>query len=137
MQWLLIFKLVVLLTVANGFPVIAEKLFGRYFNQPLDGGVAFVDGRPGFWTLENDTRDHTFTCGGYRHRAPTRLCMDMRPRRSKCRDERRPIVELLEAAIKITTEQPRDRNRSNSRMFAPNYSNPFELLVWALWMSLQ
>ena len=29
MQWLLIFKLVVLLTVANGAPVIATKLFGN------------------------------------------------------------------------------------------------------------
>ena len=45
MQWLLIFKLVVLLTVANGTPGIAAKLFGKYFNQPLDWGVAFVDGR--------------------------------------------------------------------------------------------
>ena len=46
MQWLLISKLVVLLTVANGFPVIVGKLFGRHFNQPLDGGIAFIDGRP-------------------------------------------------------------------------------------------
>jgi CDP-diglyceride synthetase len=45
MQWLLIFKIVVLLTVANETPVIAGKLFG---NQPLDWGVAFVDGRPVF-----------------------------------------------------------------------------------------
>jgi hypothetical protein len=48
MQWLLIFKLVVLLTVANGTPVIAGKLFGKYFSQPLDWGVAFIDGRPIF-----------------------------------------------------------------------------------------
>jgi len=48
MRWLLIFKLVVLLTVANGLPVIAGKLFGRYFNQPLDGGITCVDGRPVF-----------------------------------------------------------------------------------------
>ena len=43
MQWLVILKLVVLLTVANGAPIIARKLFGRYFNQPLDGAVPFVD----------------------------------------------------------------------------------------------
>ena len=48
MQWLLIFKLVVLLTVANGTPVIAGKLFGNYFNRPLDWDVAFIDGRPVF-----------------------------------------------------------------------------------------
>lgn len=48
MQWLVIFKLVVLLTVANGTPVLAAKLFGKYLNQPLDCGVTFVDGRPVF-----------------------------------------------------------------------------------------
>jgi len=48
MQWLLVLKLVVLLTVANGAPVIAAKLFGKFLNQPLDRGVAFVDGRPIF-----------------------------------------------------------------------------------------
>ena len=45
MQWLLIFKLLVLLTVANGAPVIATKLFGRFLNQQLDCGAAFIDGR--------------------------------------------------------------------------------------------
>jgi hypothetical protein len=48
MQWLLVLKLVLLLTVANGTPVIAGKLFGNYFNRPLDCDVAFVDGRPVF-----------------------------------------------------------------------------------------
>jgi len=51
--------------------------------------------------------------------------MDVRSHRSKCRYERRPIVKLLEAAIKLAAEQPRDRNRSNSRMFAPDYGDPF------------
>jgi hypothetical protein len=46
MQWLLIFKVVVLLTVANGVPVIAARLFGKFLNQPLDRGASFVDGRP-------------------------------------------------------------------------------------------
>jgi hypothetical protein len=46
MQWLLTVKLVVLLTVANGAPVIATKLFGTLLNQPLDRGAAFIDGRP-------------------------------------------------------------------------------------------
>lgn len=46
MQWLLILKLVVLLTVANGAPVIATKLFGNFLNRPLDLGASFVDGRP-------------------------------------------------------------------------------------------
>ena len=48
MQWLLILKLVALLAVANGVPVFAGRLFGAYFNQPLDFEVSFVDGRPVF-----------------------------------------------------------------------------------------
>ncbi len=82
MQWLLIFKLVVLLTVANGTPVIAGKLFGNYFNQPLDGAVTVCRRASGFWTFENNSRDHTFACGGYRHRARTWFCMDIRSHRS-------------------------------------------------------
>ena len=42
-RWL---KVVVLLTIANGFPVIGGKLFDTQFSQPLDRGVVFVDGRP-------------------------------------------------------------------------------------------
>jgi hypothetical protein len=34
--------------VANGTPVIANKLFGNCFNQPLDCGVVFFDERPVF-----------------------------------------------------------------------------------------
>lgn len=48
MQWLVIFKLLILLTIANGSPVIATKLFGKFFNQPLDCNVAFFDGQPFF-----------------------------------------------------------------------------------------
>ena len=68
------------------------------------------------------------TCcvGGHSHSARTRFCMDMRSHHREWRHERRPIVKLLEEAIKLTAEQPRDRNRSNSRMFAPDYSNPFD-----------
>jgi len=42
MQPILILQLLVLLTVANGIPVIALKLFGNIFAQPLDGGVIFL-----------------------------------------------------------------------------------------------
>ena len=48
MQWRLVFKIVVLLTIANGLPIIGGKLFGTQFDQPVDGGVIFVDGRPVF-----------------------------------------------------------------------------------------
>jgi hypothetical protein len=45
MQWVLGLKLVALLIVAN-IPAIADRVFGEHFNQPLDGGAAFVDKHP-------------------------------------------------------------------------------------------
>ena len=38
----------ILLMLANGAPVVAKKVFGDRFSLPLDGGVAFLDGRPVF-----------------------------------------------------------------------------------------
>ena len=39
-------KLLLLLTFANGTPVIARKLFGSTLGYPLDGGMKFFDGQP-------------------------------------------------------------------------------------------
>ena len=36
----------VLLTLANGTPVIAKKIFGSHFSRSLDFGLTFLDGRP-------------------------------------------------------------------------------------------
>jgi len=46
MQPLLDLQLLVLLTLANGTPVIAKKIFGDRLAWPLDGGLSFIDGRP-------------------------------------------------------------------------------------------
>lgn len=48
MHLLLILRLAVLLTLANGTPVIARKILGGRFAKPLDGGITFADGRPVF-----------------------------------------------------------------------------------------
>ena len=48
MRPVLVLELLILLTVANGTPVVAKRLFGRAFAQPLDGGALFADGRPWF-----------------------------------------------------------------------------------------
>lgn len=45
---MLILQLLVLIALANGTPVIAQKLLGGVFNQPLDAGIVFFDGRPLF-----------------------------------------------------------------------------------------
>ena len=42
----IILKLVLLLVIANGAPVIARVLFRQRFSQPLDRNLYFVDGRP-------------------------------------------------------------------------------------------
>lgn len=46
MNLLLDFKLLLLLGVANGTPVIAHAVFGRLWAHPLDGGMTFRDGQP-------------------------------------------------------------------------------------------
>jgi len=44
----LILKLLVLLMLANGTPVIARNSFGGRFAWPLDGGIKLFDGQPLF-----------------------------------------------------------------------------------------
>ncbi|QOZ47306.1 CDP-archaeol synthase [Bradyrhizobium sp. CCBAU 53340] len=48
MQILPVFKLLTLLAVANGVPVLAKRLFGGRLACALDGGDRFIDGRPLF-----------------------------------------------------------------------------------------
>jgi CDP-diglyceride synthetase len=45
--WALV-QILLLLTVANGAPVIAKRALGSRFAWPLDGNAAFIDGRPLF-----------------------------------------------------------------------------------------
>jgi CDP-2,3-bis-(O-geranylgeranyl)-sn-glycerol synthase len=42
---MLILKLLILVTVANGTPVIIKKLLGQDLDLALDGGLKFFDGR--------------------------------------------------------------------------------------------
>jgi hypothetical protein len=42
----IIIKLVLLLLITNGAPVIARLLLRQRFNQPLDCNLQFIDGRP-------------------------------------------------------------------------------------------
>jgi hypothetical protein len=48
MQVVLIGKLLAVLAVANGAPVIGKKLFGNTLAASVDGGTTFADGRPLF-----------------------------------------------------------------------------------------
>jgi len=41
---MLILKLLILVTVANGTPVIVKKLLNQDFDFALDGGLNFFDG---------------------------------------------------------------------------------------------
>ena len=41
-----ILQSVLLLTLANGAPVVAKKLFGNHLAFPLDAGALFFDGQP-------------------------------------------------------------------------------------------
>jgi CDP-diglyceride synthetase len=48
MRLLHILPLLVLLTLANGTPIVAKRIFGPRFARPLDAGFNFFDGRPLF-----------------------------------------------------------------------------------------
>jgi CDP-diglyceride synthetase len=48
MQPLAILQSMVLLTLANGAPIVAKKIFRSRFSDPLDFGLVFLDGRPLF-----------------------------------------------------------------------------------------
>src|SRR5664280_3570070 len=48
MQLMHILQLLVLMTLANGTPIVAKKIFGPHFSFPLDAGTIFFDGRPLF-----------------------------------------------------------------------------------------
>jgi hypothetical protein len=50
MQLFHILQILVLLTFANGTPIVAKKIFGSRFALPLDAGIIFFDGRPFFGT---------------------------------------------------------------------------------------
>lgn len=45
-QPLLVIQILVLLTLANGAPVVATKIFGSRLAHPLDGGLILADGLP-------------------------------------------------------------------------------------------
>ncbi|MGC2825710.1 MAG: CDP-archaeol synthase [Pseudolabrys sp.] len=48
MDWLSIAQIVTLTTIANGTPVLAQRLFGKLGSQPLDNGFQWFDSRPLF-----------------------------------------------------------------------------------------
>jgi hypothetical protein len=48
MRYLLILQLLLLLALANFSPILATRLFGNNFAQPLDAGINYYDHRPIF-----------------------------------------------------------------------------------------
>jgi CDP-2,3-bis-(O-geranylgeranyl)-sn-glycerol synthase len=48
MQPVLILELLILISVANGTPVLAKKILGDVLSYPIDGGALLPDGRPLF-----------------------------------------------------------------------------------------
>ena len=48
MHYVLLAQLLILLSLANGSPVIAKRILGETFAKPIDGNAQFADGRPLF-----------------------------------------------------------------------------------------
>ena len=125
MHFVLILQFVALLTLANGTPIIAKKLLGKFLNQPFDGGIAFFDGRsmfgpsnellvPGNKGSWPDPRDYPIRCGHDDLRAATRARLEDRTHRGGHGYGGRPPLQLLEAQIEISAKQPSDWTGPNS-----------------------
>lgn len=50
LHYVVVLQLLILLMLANGSPVVAKRIFGKNFAQPLDGNIKLVDGQPLFGT---------------------------------------------------------------------------------------
>ena len=46
MDYVTLAKILILLSLANGSPVIAKRIFGENYAAPVDGNTLFVDGQP-------------------------------------------------------------------------------------------
>jgi hypothetical protein len=50
LYYVVVLQLLILLMLANGAPVVAKRIFGKNFAQPLDWNIKFVDSQPLFGT---------------------------------------------------------------------------------------
>ena len=46
MHYVALAQVLILLSLANGSPVIAKRIFGASYAAPVDGNARFIDGRP-------------------------------------------------------------------------------------------
>ena len=46
MNYVALAQVLILLSLANGSPVIAKRIFGANYAAPVDGNARFIDGRP-------------------------------------------------------------------------------------------
>jgi CDP-2,3-bis-(O-geranylgeranyl)-sn-glycerol synthase len=46
MDYVTLAKILILLSLANGSPVIAKRVFGENYAFPVDGNARFIDGQP-------------------------------------------------------------------------------------------
>jgi hypothetical protein len=46
MHFVTLAQMLILLSLANGSPVIAKRILGEAYATPIDGNIRFVDGRP-------------------------------------------------------------------------------------------
>lgn len=48
MHYIVVLRLLALLALANGSPIVAKRVFDARFAWPLDGNLKFIDGQPLF-----------------------------------------------------------------------------------------
>jgi hypothetical protein len=116
MQLLHTLQLLVLMTLANGTPIVAKKIFGPRFSFPLDAGTIFFDGRPLFGqskTIRGILISVFITTAS----APLiGLDLTIGANRSGRGYGGRFVLQFREAPPKLSAEQPGARARSGSRI---------------------
>jgi hypothetical protein len=115
MQLLHILQLLVLMTLANGAPIVAKKIFGPRFSFPLDAGTVFLMGGRCL-AIENDPRYFDFSPHHDSKRPTYRPGSDDRCKRSGRGYGGRFVLQFREAPPKLSAEQPGTRVRSGSRI---------------------
>ena len=107
-------QVLILLSLANGSPVIAKQIFGETYAAPVDGNARFFDGRPLVGpskTIRGIVISLVVTTLGAIVLGPSILAWIIG---GEHRHGGRPVLELFEAPASSVRQQQSNRARSGS-----------------------
>ena len=102
MHYMALAQLLILLSLANGSPVIAKLILGEAYATPIDGNTQFIDGRPLFGrskTIRGVVVSLLVTA-----LVALLIGLQVWTAGGRRRHGRRPVVKLLEAPVRSRTQ---------------------------------